>query len=120
MKIKITEEQYRVISESYITFPIDDDIALEVWEDNGRRYIDWEENYNRTFRIVRTPEGKQDHGEWTPDLISVVTPENGDSWFEWEDVPKNVLRNWRRNWAEIQKHLGDHKYNQIIRSMNNR
>ena len=208
MRIQITEEQYKKLIEGFVPFPVDEDIALEVWEDkdklelttivipkhlrgegkgteimnmvikysnevnkpiyltpdtsfggtsigrlkrfysrfgfeknkdyevthsmvrypntlqenedNGRRYIDWEENYNRTFRIVRTPEGKQDHGEWTPDLISIVTPENGDSWFEWEDVPKNVLRNWRRNWDEIQKHLGDHKYNQIIRSMNNR
>lgn len=102
MKIQLTESQYKRLVENY---PMD------------RMYIDWNENYNKTFRIVQTPEGSQS-GEWTPDLVSIVTPENGDSWYEWESVPKEVLiKTWKRNWDEIQKSLGDHKYNQIIRSI---
>jgi hypothetical protein len=104
MKIQLTESQYKRLVENY---PMD------------RMYIDWNENYNKTFRIVQTPEGSQS-GEWTPGLVSIVTPENGDSWYEWESVPKEVLiKTWKRNWDEIQKSLGDHKYNQIIRSMKN-
>jgi predicted GNAT family N-acyltransferase len=36
MKIKITEQQYKNISEHYVKFPIDDDIVLEVWEDDNK------------------------------------------------------------------------------------
>lgn len=36
MKIIITEEQYNRIVEGYVTFPIDDDISLEVWEDENK------------------------------------------------------------------------------------
>ena len=36
MKIVITEEQYNKLIEGYVNFPIDDDIALEVWEDKDK------------------------------------------------------------------------------------
>lgn len=36
MKIVITEEQYNKLMEGYINFPIDEDIALEVWEDKDK------------------------------------------------------------------------------------
>ena len=36
MKIVITEEQYKVISEAYVSFPIEEEITLEVWEDNNK------------------------------------------------------------------------------------
>jgi hypothetical protein len=103
MKIQITEEQYNRLKDG-----MDEKI-----------HIDWDENYNKTFRIVQTPEGRQDRGEWTPDLISVVTPENGKSWYEWKDAPDHILRNWKKKWDYIQLSLGDNKYNQIIRSMKN-
>lgn len=52
MKIVITEEQYNKLMEGYINFPIDEDIALEVWEDKDKtpkrkrkRYRDNEHGY---------------------------------------------------------------------------
>jgi len=84
--------------------------------ENNRQYIDWNKNYGKTFKIVRTPEGRQSSGEWSPDLVSVVTPENGNAWTAWQEVDQNVLSNWKKNWNSIQQSLGDHKYEQIIRS----
>jgi hypothetical protein len=80
-----------------------------------REYIDWDENYGKAFRIVHTPQSAVD-GEWNSDLISVVTPENGESFYTWEEVPFDTLMSWRENWDEIQRSLGDYKYKQIIRS----
>ncbi len=40
MKIIITEEQYKTISERYVNFPIDNDISLEVWEDDNKLEIE--------------------------------------------------------------------------------
>ncbi|MGA1048581.1 MAG: hypothetical protein ACO3UU_11240 [Minisyncoccia bacterium] len=84
-----------------------------------RLYIDWDENYGNSFKIVHTPEGAQTGGEWNPDLISIVTPENTNAWYEWEELPEEKLMGWKENWDTIQKGLGDHKYNQIVRSMSN-
>lgn len=81
-----------------------------------RKYIYWDENYGKTFKIVKTPEGRQSVGEWNPNLISIVTPENTDAWTDWEEVSNKTLRNWKQNWDDIQKSLGQHKYDQIIRS----
>ena len=86
-------------------------------DDGEKYYIDWDENYGKTFKVVKTPEGRQSGGEWNSNLISVVTPENGDAWFEWEEVSEDILNNWKDNWNNIQKSLGVHKYNQIVRSM---
>ena len=80
-------------------------------------YIDWDENYGNSFKLVHTPEGAQTGGEWNPDLISIVTPENTNAWYEWEELPEEKLMGWKENWDGIQKGLGVHKYNQIIRSM---
>jgi len=85
----------------------------------SRQPIDWDSNYGKTFKIVHTPEGRQSTGAtWSPDLVSVVTPENGEAWTSWKEVDKDILSNWKNNWNKIQKSLGDHKYEQIIRSMN--
>jgi hypothetical protein len=84
-----------------------------------RLYIDWDENHGNSFKIVHTPEGAQTGGEWNPDLISIVTPENTNAWYEWEELPEEKLIGWKENWDKIQKGLGDHKYNQIVRSMSN-
>jgi len=83
----------------------------------SRKYIDWDLNYGKSFKLVHTPEGKQSsETKWTPDLISIVTPENGDAWSEWIEVDADTLLKWKDKWNNIQKSLGDHKYNQIIRS----
>ena len=86
-------------------------------DDGEKYYIDWDENYGITFKIVKTPEGRQSVGEWNPNLISVVTPENESAWTDWEEVSEDILNNWKDNWDNIQKSLGTHKYNQIIRSI---
>jgi len=81
-------------------------------------YIDWDENYGNSFKLVHTPEGAQTGGEWNPDLISIVTPENTNAWYEWEELPEEKLMGWKENWDNIQKTaLAVHKYNQIVRSM---
>lgn len=83
----------------------------------SRTYIDWDKNYGKTFKLVHTPEGQQSQGaQWSPDLVSVVTPENGNAWKTWKEVPSNILANWKANWNNIQNSLGQHKYDQIIRS----
>jgi len=84
-----------------------------------RLYIDWDENYGKSFKIVHTPEGTQSGMKWNPDLVSVVTPENESAWYEWEELSPKKLLKWKDRWDEVQKTLGDHKYNQIIRSMSN-
>jgi hypothetical protein len=81
-----------------------------------KKHISWGHNYGKTFKIVKTPEGRQEGGEWSPDLVSVVTPENGDAWTDWEELDPVRLKSWKNNWNQIQKNLGDYKYNQIIRS----
>jgi hypothetical protein len=50
-------------------------------------------------------------------LTSIVTPENTNAWYEWEELPEEKLMGWKENWDGIQKGLGVHKYNQIVRSM---
>jgi hypothetical protein len=82
-----------------------------------KHYIGWDENYGKSFKVVHTPEGAQTGGEWNPDLISIVTPENSNAWYEWEELPEEKLMGWKENLDGIQKGLGVHKYNQIIRSM---
>jgi hypothetical protein len=82
-----------------------------------RLYIDWDENYGKSFKIVHTPEGAQSGMEWNPDLVSVVTPENESAWDMWEELSPKKLLKWKDRWDEVQKTLGDYKYNQIVRSM---
>ena len=108
---KLNSEYYR---EQRVTFKE----YIKEYINESRQPIDWNSNYGKTFKIVHTPEGKQSSGEWTPDLVSVVTPENGDAWTDWKEVDKDILSNWKDNWNKIQQSLGDHKYEQIIRSMN--
>ncbi len=84
-----------------------------------RLYIDWDKNYGKSFKLVHTPEGAQIGVEWNPDLVSVVTPENTSAWDEWEELSPKKLLKWKDRWDEVQKTLGDYKYNQIIRSMSN-
>lgn len=79
----------------------------------GRDFIDWNKNYGKSFRLALTPKDATDNYE--NGLISVVTPENGKSWYDWPNVDQNTLNGWKMNWNNIQKTLGDHKYNQIIK-----
>lgn len=89
------------------------------WEnDMGEKYyISWDENYGKSFKLVKTPYGAQSGGKWEPNLVSIVTPENTNAWYEWEELSDEKLDMWKENWDNIQKTLGNHKYNQIIRNM---
>ena len=89
------------------------------WEnDKGEKYyISWDENYGKSFKLVKTPYGAQSGGKWEPNLVSIVTPENTNAWYEWEELSDEKLDMWKENWDNIQKTLGNHKYNQIIRNM---
>ena len=93
-------------------------LITESNESKKRLYIDWDKNYGKSFKLVYTPEGAQSGVEWTPDLISIVTPENTNAWYEWEELPMEKLMGWKEKWDDIQKtSLAVHKYNQIVRSM---
>ncbi len=98
---------------------IKEDEEQPILNDSGEKYyIDWDDNYGISFKIVHTPEGAQSGVEWNPDLVSIVTPENTNAWFEWEELPEKKLIRWKRNWDDIQKTaLATHKYNQIVRNM---
>ena len=89
-----------------------------ILNDLGEKYyISWDENYGKSFKLVHTPEGSQSGAEWNPDLVSVVTPENGLAWTEWKELPKEKLHKWKKDWDDVQNYLGTYKYNQIIRNM---
>ena len=80
-----------------------------------RKYIDWGENYGKTFKICYTPKGAQS-GNYKPGLISIVTPKNNNSWTTWKELEPLKLKMWEKKWDEIQKGLYDYKYIQIIQS----
>ena len=91
-----------------------------ILNDSGKMYyIDWDENYGKSFKIVHTPEGTQNGVEWNPNMVSVITPENGKAWNMWVELSPKKLLKWKDSWNDIQKSLGVYKYNQIVRNMSN-
>ena len=84
-------------------------------------YIQFGKEHGKSFRIVKTPAGMSTRdGKTIPDApgrISIVTPENGDS-FNWPKADKGQVKMMRKNWGKIQKDPGSqYKMNQIRRSM---
>ena len=104
----LKESIRRILKEE--TEPISNDMG-------EKYYISWDENYGKSFKLVKTPYGAQSGGKWEPNLVSIVTPENTNAWYEWEELSDEKLDMWKKNWDNIQKTLGNHKYNQIIRNM---
>ena len=104
----LEESIRRILREE--TEPISNDMG-------EKYYISWDENYGKSFKLVKTPYGAQSGGKWEPNLVSIVTPENTNAWYEWEELSDEKLDMWKENWDNIQKTLGNHKYNQIIRNM---
>jgi hypothetical protein len=91
-----------------------------ILNDSGEMYyIDWDENYGKSFKIVHTPEGAQNGVKWDPNMVSVITPENGKAWNMWVELSPKKLLKWKDSWSDIQKSLGVYKYNQIVRNMSN-
>jgi len=89
-----------------------------ILNDIGEKYyISWDENYGKSFKLVKTPYGAQSGGKWEPNLVSIVTPENTNAWYEWEELSDEKLNIWKENWNNIKKTLGNYKYNQIIINM---
>jgi len=83
---------------------------------NNHPHYDWEENYGKRFKFVKTPEGAQ-IPPTKEATISLVTPANGDAWG-WEEITGDHLEQLRRNWPEIQKTLAPHKRVQIETGQN--
>jgi hypothetical protein len=84
-------------------------------------YIQFGKEHGKSFRIVKTPAGMSTRdGKTIPDApgrISIVTPENGES-FNWPAADKGQVKMMRKNWGKIQKDPGSqYKMNQIRRSM---
>jgi len=104
----LQEKIRRILREE--TEPISNDMG-------EKYYISWDENYGKSFKLVKTPYGAQSGGKWEPNLVSIVTPENTNAWYEWEELSDEKLDMWKENWDNVQKTLGNHKYNQIIRNM---
>lgn len=68
--------------------------------------IDWNTNYQITFKLVHPPFGK--------DLVSIVTTHNGDAWHLWKTVDDVIIQYWKDNWDTIQKGIEDYKMMQIL------
>ena len=84
-------------------------------------YIQFGKEHGKSFRIVQTPSGMSTRdGKTIPDApgrISIVTPENGES-FNWPAADKKQVKMMRKNWGKIQKAPGSqYKMDQIRRSM---
>ena len=77
---------------------------------------DWDKNYGKRFKFVKTPEGAQVPPTRNK-TISLVTPANGDAW-NWEEITGDQLEHFRKNWSEIQKTIGAHKRIQIETGQN--
>jgi hypothetical protein len=71
-----------------------------------KQHIDWDEHYGKTFKLVKTPEGRQLGREWSPDLVSVVTPENNDAWTDWEELEHEKLQRLKAYWGGDVKTFG--------------
>jgi len=76
--------------------------------------------YGKVFRYVYTPTDKESN----PDggAISIVTPENGDAWFDWKPVSVADALMMRNRWMQAKKentledYIAPHKAEQILRS----
>ena len=84
-------------------------------------YIQFGKYHGKAFRIVQTPPGMSTRdGKTIPDepgRISIVTPENGES-FHWPAADKGQVKMMRKNWGAIQKNpKSQYKMDQIRRSM---
>jgi len=84
-------------------------------------YIQFGKHHGTAFRIVKTPAGMSTRdGKTIPDepgRMSIVTPENGDS-FNWPKADKGQVKMMRKNWGKIQKDPGSkYKMDQIRRSI---
>ena len=73
-----------------------------------RDNIDWDTYYGKAFRLTKAPvEGK----------LSIVTPENGDAWTDWEEANQESTEFFKKHWETLQDSLADYKYSQIKNHM---
>lgn len=86
-------------------------------------YIQFGKEHGKSFRVVKTPSGRATDSKTgavlpdNPKRISIVTPENGES-FHWPAADKKQVKMIRKNWGKIQKDPGSkYKMDQIRRSM---
>ncbi len=76
--------------------------------------------YSKVFRYAYTPTDKESN----PDggAISIVTPENGDAWFDWKPVSVADALMMRNRWMQAKKentledYIAPHKAEQILRA----
>lgn len=85
--------------------------------------IDFDKWHGKAFKIVTTPPGMSVKSTTDgtpiadePGRVSIVTPENGDSW-NWPDAPAETVNNFKKNWGSIQGGIGGYKMDQIRRGM---
>jgi hypothetical protein len=82
--------------------------------------IDHDAEVGTAFRYAYPPTDKKSN----PDggAISIVTPENGDAWFDWKPVSVSDASMMRNRWMQAKKentleyHIAPHKVKQILRS----
>ena len=80
--------------------------------------------HGKAFRVVKTPSGKATDAKTgavlpdDPKRVSIVTPENGESW-NWPKADKKQVKVIRKNFDNIQRDpRSKYKMDQIRRSMN--
>jgi hypothetical protein len=68
--------------------------------------IDWNTNYQITFKLVRPP--------FSNEVVSIVTPHNGEACHLWKPVDDVIIQYWKDNWDTIQHSIADYKLQQIL------
>jgi hypothetical protein len=68
--------------------------------------IDWNSNYQITFKLVHPP--------FSNDLVSIVTTHNGEAWHLWKPVDDVIIQYWKDNWNVIQQGIENYKMLQIL------
>ena len=87
-----------------------DDWIKAKLNESKRQYLDFDKLYGRAFKITDA------EGDPNKSGFSIVTPSNTNAWTDWKEKPqfKNIVKQ-RLNDPNF---LGDHKYQQIIKYLN--
>jgi len=101
-------QQFSSLSSSMTASP-------ETMSDTGADAPDWGTNYNKTFRFAVTPKGAVEGGA-KPGTVSLVTPHNTDAWTEWESIPEEQAKKFKKNWRNIWRTTGGYKQRQVLSS----
>lgn len=73
--------------------------------------IDFDKNYGVSFKFTISPDEYE--------TISLVTPENGNAWTDWEEAPIAIKEKFKNMWVKGLFHIAEYKLEQIKKHMVN-